>query len=93
MTAPGKITHCVDLNGSDGKQAVNPPFALVLNQTSLFLIHYWNGFLLIILSLDVILGWISFQKQQQSEVDRIKKKYLIKNNCEIQNLMQESKLK
>ena len=28
MTAPGKITHCVDLNGSDGKQAVNPPFAL-----------------------------------------------------------------
>ena len=33
MTAPGKITHCVDLNGSDGKQAVNPPFALVLNQT------------------------------------------------------------
>ena len=34
MTAPGKITHCVDLNGSDGKQAVNPPFALVLNQTN-----------------------------------------------------------
>ena len=36
MTALGKITHCVDLNGSDGKQAVNPPFAPSHNDLFLY---------------------------------------------------------
>ena len=92
MTAPGKITHCVDLNGSDGKQAVNPPFALVLNQTnsSLFLIVIEIGFLIY---WKLVVGQMSFKKHfKKNCMNMWKKSMKSKENCECNNLMQKSKV-